>query len=48
MFWTPGATMAALIERALTIHLDRLEKKRGEPFPTRSRALKTGRPVKVA
>ena len=30
------------------MHLDRLEKKRGEAFPTRSAALKTGRPVKAA
>lgn len=48
VFWTPGATMAALMEEALSVHLDRLEKKRGEPFPTRSGALKTGRPVKAA
>jgi len=48
VFWTPGATMAAIMEEALSVHLDRLEKKRGEPFPTRSGALKTGRPVKAA
>ena len=48
VFWTPGATMAALMEEALSVHLDRLEKKRGEAFPTRSAALKTGRPVKAA
>jgi len=46
VFWTPGLTMAALMEEALGAHLDRLEKKRGEPFPRRSGALKMGRPVK--
>jgi hypothetical protein len=48
VFWTPGATMAALMEAALAHHLDRLEKARGEQFPPRSAALKTGRPVKAA
>jgi len=48
VFWTPGATMAALMEEALSAYLDRLERKRGKPFPPRSSALRTGRPVKVA
>lgn len=48
VFWTPGATMSALMEEALTAHLERLEKKRGEAFPARSGALRTGRPVKAA
>lgn len=37
--WTPGATMAALMEDALSVHLDRLGKKRDDAFPTRSAAL---------
>lgn len=48
VFWTPGATMAAIMEAALTAHLKRLEKERGEPFPARSGAIRTGRPVKAA
>jgi hypothetical protein len=48
VFWTTGATMAALMEGSPSVHLARLEKKRGEAFPIRSAALKTGRPVKEA
>ena len=48
VFWTPGATMGAIMEEAVSVYLDQLEKRRGEPFPTRSGALKTGRPVKAA
>ena len=47
VYWTPGATMAGLMEEALRLHLAKLEKNRGEPFPSRRGAvLKTGRPVK--
>ena len=46
VYWTPGATLAALMEEALTSPLDRLEKKRGEPFAPRTGAIKTGRPIK--
>jgi hypothetical protein len=49
VYWTPGLTMAALMEEALRTHLDGVEKKRGEPIPSRKgAALKTGRPVKAA
>jgi hypothetical protein len=49
VYFTPGLTMAALMEEALLTHLDRVEKKRGEPIPSRKgAALKTGRPVKAA
>jgi hypothetical protein len=41
-------TMAALIEKALSAALDKLERKRGGPFPHRAGALRTGRPVKAA
>ena len=40
------ATMAGIMEEALGTYLGRLEKKRGEPFPEREGALRTGRPVK--
>lgn len=47
VYFTPGATMAALMEDALRSHLEKLEKKRGTPFPSRRGAvLRTGRPVK--
>ena len=46
VYWTPGMTMAGLMESALAAHLDRLEKKRGEAFPARKGSLRTGRPVK--
>jgi hypothetical protein len=46
VFWTPGLTLATLAEEAIRDALDRIEKERGEPFPPRKRALKTGRPVK--
>ncbi len=46
VYWTPGATMAGIMEAALVTHMDRLEKKRGEAFPERTGALKTGRPIK--
>ena len=47
VYWTPGATMAALMEAALTDHLAKLEKRRGGPFERRGGALKTGRPIKT-
>ncbi len=47
VYWTPGATMAALMEAALTDHLAKLEKRHGQPFERRSGALKTGRPIKL-
>ncbi len=45
-FWTPGLTMAALVEEALERRIAELEKKRGEPFAKRKGELKTGRPIK--
>ena len=47
VYWTPGATMAALMEAALTEHLEKLERDRGRRFEPRSGALKTGRPIKT-
>jgi hypothetical protein len=43
-YWTPGLTMAALVEAALDVEVARLEKKRKEPFPARKGELRTGRP----
>lgn len=47
VYWTPGATMAALMETALTDHLAKLEEHRGHPFQRRNGALRTGRPIKA-
>ncbi len=46
VFWSPGLTMAALVEQAVEREIERLEKKRGEPFPKRKSAIRTGRPIK--
>lgn len=45
-FWTPGLTLAALAEEALSKAVDDLEKKRGEAFPPRTSELRGGRPLK--
>ena len=46
VYWTPGLTLAELAAQALTDAVDRLEKKKREPFPPRKAALKGGRPMK--
>src|SRR5690242_17719802 len=46
VYWTPGATMARLLEDALATHLEKLERERGSTFPRRSGAIRTGRPIK--
>lgn len=46
VYWTPGETMTGVTQSALTAYLDRLERRRGEPFPDRSESLPTGRPMK--
>lgn len=46
VYWTPGATIAGLMEHALAAHLAEIEQQRGAPFPLRESALKTGRPIK--
>lgn len=46
-YWTPGLTLAELIESGIRREVERLEGERGEGFPARSGgALKRGRPVK--
>jgi hypothetical protein len=46
VFWTPGMTMAALVEDAVRQAIDRMEKQRGEPFETRTGMVRRGRPPK--
>ena len=48
VYFTPGLTMASLMEDALVAQLKVREKSRGRAFPSRAgAALRTGRPVKV-
>ena len=46
VYWTPGLTLAGLVEEAFTKALDQLEKKRGESLPPQRAELKGGRPLK--
>ncbi len=43
--FTPGQSLAGLVEDALTRELERLEKKLGEPFPETTATPKKGRPI---
>jgi hypothetical protein len=48
VYFTPGLTMGSFMEDALVAQLERVEKKRGKPFPSRGgAAIRTGRPVKA-
>lgn len=44
VYWTPGMTLTGLIKGAIHESLDRLEARRGQPFPLRLSELKCGRP----
>jgi len=46
VFWTPGATLAGLVEDAVAEAMERMEKERGGAFEPRSQALKPGRKVR--
>ena len=47
VYFEPGLTLASLMEGALTVALNKLERKRGEPYPARQGLrLKPGRPIK--
>jgi hypothetical protein len=43
--FTPGQSLSGLVEEALTRELKRLEKSRGEAFPTTTATPKKGRPI---
>jgi hypothetical protein len=45
VYWTPGTTVAGLVEAAITAMVDRLEQDRGESFAKRKSDLKAGRRV---
>ena len=46
VYWTPGLTLASLTADALTVALDKLERKNGGEFEPRQMELKAGRPTK--
>ena len=46
VFYTPGLTLAHLVEEAISEKLKRYEKKHGGPFPSRTQPLKSGRPIR--
>ncbi len=47
VYWTPGATLAGLVEDAVADALDRLEQENSGPFRPRSSNLKPGRRMKA-
>lgn len=46
VFWTPGLTLAELVERSVSREVERLAEERGEPFPERARELTRGKPIR--
>lgn len=46
VYHTPGLTLSGLVAAAITGEIRRLERQRGQPFPARRTALRTGRPVR--
>jgi hypothetical protein len=44
---TPGLTLTGLVEVALTLELERLERKLGKPFPPTKLSPRRGRPVSL-
>jgi hypothetical protein len=46
VFWTPGQTLAAFVEEALSREVARRTDERGEPFPRRTSPLPPGHPVR--
>lgn len=41
-YWEPGESMSSLTESALRVHIEKLVKKRGSPYPPRRGRLKVG------
>ena len=46
VYWTPGATLAGLVEEALEVELAKREEESGGVFKTRNSRLKPGRRVR--
>lgn len=47
VYWTPGATLAGLVEEAMADAMDRLEQENAGTFKPRSSNLKPGRRMKA-
>lgn len=45
VYWTPGLTLAGLVDEALRREVGRREEERGEGFPVRGGELTPGRPI---
>jgi hypothetical protein len=45
VFYTPGETLAAIGARAVLAELAKIERANGGPFPSRTQAVRRGRPV---
>lgn len=45
VYWEPDLTLSGLIVEAVADALNRMEKEKGEAYPTRNRKLRSGRPV---
>ncbi|MEM7589290.1 MAG: hypothetical protein AAF320_03935 [Myxococcota bacterium] len=45
VYWTPGLTLAGIVEKSLERAVGSLERKNGKPFPPRQGNVKTGRPL---
>jgi hypothetical protein len=48
VYWTPGATIAGVVEQCLAHSIDAMERKRGAQFPVREEDLRPGRPKKTS
>jgi len=46
VYYEPGLTVAGFCEQALSKAIDKLEKEKGRPYPSRREQLRGGRPIK--
>lgn len=46
VYWTPGTTVAGIVETCISQAIDDMEKARGDRFPPRREPLRAGRPPK--
>jgi hypothetical protein len=46
VYWTPGSTLAGIVEACISRAIDDMEAARGHPFPQRKEPLRVGRPPK--
>jgi len=46
VYWEPGLTVAGFCEQALLKAIEKLEKEKGQPYPSRREQLRGGRPLK--